>query len=64
MTKPPSPKPAPILVHVANLSLNKTYIQKFLAGSWLFCKAMGQVEGFEDVVKRKGLKMKNVEVVE
>ena len=52
----------PLKVFVDNLDNNKTHLQKYMAGAFLFCQAAGDSEMFVDIMKNKGLK--EVEVVD
>jgi hypothetical protein len=51
----------PLKVFMDNLDNNKTHLQKYMAGAFLFCQEVGDSEMFVDIMKNKGLR--EVEII-
>lgn len=57
-------KPSTIKVFIDDMHINKTPLQKFLAGAFLFERDFnkGDMKGFEKLLEKR--KIKNVEIIE
>ena len=45
-----------VYVHPANLNFNKTHMQKYIAGAWLYSRLVGREDEFVRICRRKGVK--------
>ena len=48
--------PLIVYVHPANQDLNKTPMQKYMAGAWLYSRLEGREDEFVLICRRKGVK--------
>ena len=48
--------PLIVYVHPANLNLNKTHTQKYIASAWLYSRLVGKEDEFVRICRRKGVK--------